>query len=426
MTIVSLPRLSVVIACYNQTRELERTLTSFLHQSLPHTQYELIVVDDHSADYTARETVARLRQKFPAARLLYVRQHRVDGGSYGASAKVKNVGVRLARGEHVFFNNAEIVQAGESMTHILRVMDDADRPLCLRGRVIDLPFENLAGRTQAELEANHDRAERARERVATADHAGLAAMPRALLLAVGGNDERFDYWGKEDLDLAARLKRAGATYVYDEQLKSFHISHPPNHVKQGDYLRMCALLEENNARGLVEANRGRLWGTLNAPPVELLDGTIIVESGADTTDLARRLEAALYCHGAERAELLVVCLDSERAPVEALLEERFRSQPLIALAPEYTVEHAARCLRQVRTEKVAFLPVGASFTSPAWANLCADAAPLVPWHTGTTRAEATLSRGWLGLKDFLLRLGDIGPPQQWGMDELAARAQAAG
>ena len=356
---MSTPRISIVIACYDQATELALTLASFVNQSLPAQLFELIVVDDHSPTYAARDVVARYRRQHPEVSLTYVRQHRSDGGQYGSSARAKNIGLRLARGEYVFFNNAEIVQAGETLSYILEAMDNSPTPLCLRGVVLDLPYEQLQKKTPAQLEALHDQTDRQRERVATADHAGLAAIPRALLLAVGGNDERFDYWGKEDLDLAARLKRAGATYVYDENLKSFHISHPPNHVKQGDYLRMIALLEENNSRALIEANRGRLWGALNPQPSEELAETVLVEADSNVAELRRKLELLVYSHGAERREVLVFCRDEHRAIVEDLLELHFRSINLISLAMDQSdSENESRVLRFVRTHSYWFLPAG--------------------------------------------------------------------
>ena len=73
---VSFPQLSVVIACYDQARELKLTLASFLNQSLPAQLFELIVVDDHSPTYEARDVVARYRLEHPEVSLNYVRQHR--------------------------------------------------------------------------------------------------------------------------------------------------------------------------------------------------------------------------------------------------------------------------------------------------------------------------------------------------------------
>jgi GT2 family glycosyltransferase len=382
----TLPDISVIIACYDQTRELDLTLTSFLNQSYPQESYELIVVDDHSPTHTARDVVARRRARHPSATIIYARQHRDDGGSYGSSGRVKNIGARLARGNYVFFNNSEIVQAGESLAHISAVMEAAGQPLCLRGVVKDLAYECLAGRTPGELERLHDECDARHERTATADHAGLAAIPRSLFLALGGIDERFDYWGKEDLDLAARLKRAGARYVYDERLKSFHISHPANHVKQGDYSRMISLLEENNARHAVEVNRGFLWGALNPPPRATLEGSIILEADGDLADLERRLEFVIYGPGAERREALVVCLETERPQVEGFLAARYRTVPLLAVAPEYAGEAlAARACRRIRTELFDVLRVGGVCGSPDWRSV-ADAARVPALFTNPRRA----------------------------------------
>ncbi|MDY7091383.1 MAG: glycosyltransferase [Acidobacteriota bacterium] len=389
------PEISVVLACFDQTRELELTLLSFLRQDFPQDRYELIVVDDHSPDHSARKVVARLRHSFPDASIHYLRQHRQDGGEYFSSALVKNLGTRLARGRYVWFNNAEIVQAGESLQYVSQQHREEPGPLCLRGRVIDLPFEQLWGKTQAELDSLHDATDRGRERVATADHAGLASMRRDILVALGGNDERFDHWGKEDLDLAARLKRVGVTYRYDEEVKSFHISHPPNHVKGPDYDRMCRLLEENNSREVVEVNRGYLWGERTLAPAESFDGTLILAAGDGTEDdlgdLEQRLETALYGDGGERCEVLVACLDEHRPAVEERLEQRFLAVPCIALAGADTADDARRTLARIRTESAALWLPKASDPRPAWHPIPAVAKQLEAWLDRSTHPNEALA-----------------------------------
>lgn len=373
------PALSVILACFDQTRELELTLLSFLRQDFPKDRYELIVVDDHSPDHGARRIVAEMRRAFPDANVHYIRQHREDGGEYFSSAAVKNLGSRLARGRYVWFNNAEIVQAGESLAYVMRQHEDAPGPLCLRGRVIDLPFEDLWGKTQAELDRLHDASDRGRERVATADHAGLASMRRDILLAIGGIDERFDHWGKEDLDLAARLKRVDVTYRYDDEVKSFHISHPPNHVKGPDYQRMCRLLEENNERGVVEAHRGQLWGELHRCPAQSLDGTVIVTADGDLDNLEERLEILLYGAGAEACEVLVTSLDALRPRVEQRLRQSFLAVQYIALAGGMPDADARRVRARIRTEDVAVWPEGGPDPRPRWRPASSITQDLVAW-----------------------------------------------
>lgn len=47
------PKVSVIVAAYNQERYIGRCLRSLLHQSLPHADYEIVVIDDGSTDRTA-------------------------------------------------------------------------------------------------------------------------------------------------------------------------------------------------------------------------------------------------------------------------------------------------------------------------------------------------------------------------------------
>lgn len=52
-TTLNNPKVSVVVAAYNQERFIGRCLRSLLHQTLPASSYEIIVVDDGSTDRTA-------------------------------------------------------------------------------------------------------------------------------------------------------------------------------------------------------------------------------------------------------------------------------------------------------------------------------------------------------------------------------------
>jgi GT2 family glycosyltransferase len=348
------PLLSVVVACFRQADPLDLVLESFLRQDFPHEDYEIIVVDDHSPDREACAVVAAARSRHPTAAIHYLRQHRSDGGCYGASAVAKNVGLRLASGKYVYFNNAEIVQAGQSLAYIVERLEFSAATLCLRGRVMDTPRALLEGKDQAELEVLHDATDASHERVASADHAGLAAVPRHLLLAVGGNDERFDHWGKEDLDLARRLKTAGAVYVYDAQLKSFHVQHQPNFQRRGDYQRMAALLQASARDDLVEANVGRLWGQLDPVPANELEASVLVDVGTDLTTLAARLEALCYGHGAEKIEVAVTVREPLRAATEALLARRFKGTPLLVLPAIPEAGSLGRIVNRLRAARVVF------------------------------------------------------------------------
>ena len=46
------PLISVIVAAYNQERFIGRCLRSLLNQTMPHQNYEIIVIDDGSNDRT--------------------------------------------------------------------------------------------------------------------------------------------------------------------------------------------------------------------------------------------------------------------------------------------------------------------------------------------------------------------------------------
>lgn len=52
-TAIANPRVSVIVAVYNQEKFIGRCLRSLMHQTIPHSEYEIIVVDDGSVDKTA-------------------------------------------------------------------------------------------------------------------------------------------------------------------------------------------------------------------------------------------------------------------------------------------------------------------------------------------------------------------------------------
>jgi len=87
---------SVIITAYNYDRYLERCLRSVLDQSLPKSQYEIIVVNDGSTD----KTKEILDNYTDVARVFHLEKNR--GLSYA-----RNFGIKKARGMFVVFVDAD-------------------------------------------------------------------------------------------------------------------------------------------------------------------------------------------------------------------------------------------------------------------------------------------------------------------------------
>lgn len=90
-----MPTVSVVVPTYNRARMLHRSVESVLAQT--YQDFELIVVDDGSTDYT--ETVAN---SYEDDRLTYIRHEE----NHGASA-ARNTGIEYASGEYIAFLDSD-------------------------------------------------------------------------------------------------------------------------------------------------------------------------------------------------------------------------------------------------------------------------------------------------------------------------------
>ena len=103
------PLISVVMTAHNVAEYIEEAVTSLLRQT--YKSMEIIVVDDCSTDSTFR-ILQRLSVEYP----IVIRRLNINLGTYFA----KNVGLQLAQGEFVFF------QDGDDLCHPDRIR------LCLR------------------------------------------------------------------------------------------------------------------------------------------------------------------------------------------------------------------------------------------------------------------------------------------------------
>ncbi len=90
-------RVSVVVALYNTGAHLRKLMASLDAQTMPRTDFEVILVDDGSTD----DTAARAR-KLAATRPNVVVETIPNSGWPG---RPRNVGTDLARGEYVFFSD---------------------------------------------------------------------------------------------------------------------------------------------------------------------------------------------------------------------------------------------------------------------------------------------------------------------------------
>ncbi len=113
-----MPKVSVIIPCYNHAHYLEAALASALCQS--YTDWEAIVVDDGSTDDTA-ETAETFFGKFPQRQWKLVKQ------ANGGLASARNAGVKHAAGEYILPLDADDMLSPVYLERTVPLLDDDPR-----------------------------------------------------------------------------------------------------------------------------------------------------------------------------------------------------------------------------------------------------------------------------------------------------------
>lgn len=88
------PKISVIVAAYNQEKFIGRCLRSLLEQSLPHTEYEVIVVNDGSTDRTDYALTLFTDPHNSIVRVITNEKNK------GLPASL-NIGIRAARADYI-------------------------------------------------------------------------------------------------------------------------------------------------------------------------------------------------------------------------------------------------------------------------------------------------------------------------------------
>ena len=203
----SAPTLSMVIPVRDGGEPFARCLDALAASRLRPT--ETIVVDDASGDDSAER-----------ARAMGARVVRLERGAGPAAAR--NRGARAARGELLFFLDADCAIAPDALERTVARFAAEPGLDALFGSYDDRPaapglvsqFRNLY---------HHWTHQRGNPRARTF-WAGCGAIRRARFLALGGFDEhRYRRPSIEDIELGYRLSDAGGSIALDRQVQARHL-----------------------------------------------------------------------------------------------------------------------------------------------------------------------------------------------------------
>lgn len=200
------PRISVVVPTYRRLALLERCLAALAAQTLPSTDYEIVVVHDGPGP-EARHAVAEFVARSGAA----ARFFELDARRGPAAAR--NRGWREARADVIAFTDDDTVPGAAWLAEALAALKPG----------VDAAWGRLVMPLR-ETPTDYER-----------DAAALATAPfvtancvcrRAALERLGGFDERFERAWREDSDLYFRLLGSGAGVVHAERAVVEHPIRP--------------------------------------------------------------------------------------------------------------------------------------------------------------------------------------------------------
>jgi glycosyltransferase involved in cell wall biosynthesis len=204
------PTLSVIVPAHAAERLLPDTLGALRASRLPRPEWELIVVDDASADGTAA-----VAEEFADRVIRLVGKPSGPGGA-------RNAGAAEASGEWLVFIDADVRVHSDTLDRFLEATRRHPDAVAIFGAYDDRPeargivseFRNLLHRYVHMRGAGE----------ASTFWAGCGAVRRDAYEAVGGFDtDRFPRPQIEDIELGYRLRDRGGSIILDPDISGTHL-----------------------------------------------------------------------------------------------------------------------------------------------------------------------------------------------------------
>lgn len=126
----------MIVPVYNTKRYLKRSLDALAGQTIPHSELEILLIDDGSTDGSG-DICDEYAEKYPDFIRVF---HKSNGGQ----ATARNYGIRMARGEYIGFADSDDyvdVTMFEKLYNLARAQD-ADLTECHYHSMLELPSED--------------------------------------------------------------------------------------------------------------------------------------------------------------------------------------------------------------------------------------------------------------------------------------------
>jgi len=209
-------RISVIIPTYNRKDELEKLLYSLNNQTLPPSQFEIIVVDDGSSDGT-EEWLMKHKDQFKVKTSFYTQVH-------GGPGAARNLGMEKAHGDIFAFTDTDCITEPEWLEHLIKPFN-LEKVGAVGGREIINDKDPLLMRCfhylmTSPLTTGGLRGKRGKRLARFYPRTFNMAISRRAYHATEGFKKMFH---AEDIELSYRIKKKGFDLIYEDSAKVYHL-----------------------------------------------------------------------------------------------------------------------------------------------------------------------------------------------------------
>jgi glycosyltransferase involved in cell wall biosynthesis len=210
------PLLSVLVATYDRPELLSGCLEGFCEQTLPVSDFEIVVVDDGSSGVETRAVLERFAARLPL-RWVHV--------EHAGRAAAKNLAVLLARGDVVLFFDDDDVPAPELLAEHLRAHElHPDEATAILGHTSWAPGLEISPLMHYLTEVDkmlfaYGNLDEGQAYDWRCFWEGRVSSKRSLLLRHALHDQRLDY--SIDVEMGWRLARHGLEVIYHPAAVSY-------------------------------------------------------------------------------------------------------------------------------------------------------------------------------------------------------------
>jgi GT2 family glycosyltransferase len=223
--VASAKLISAIVCTHNRYDVLADALTSLSKQSLPQSEYEIIVVDNSSDLRAQRHFWKRSRQRFPVS---------VEFQAYPSLSKARNTGLRVATAPLVAFSDDDALASPRWLESLVELFRDERSAGVGGGPVVPIWPDAPPPWLHSWLSGFFTIVDHGETRRELNDQEWLAgtniAYRRDLLLKLGGFDENLGRRGNrllsnEELEIARRVHALGFKSYYEPAAVMHHKVH---------------------------------------------------------------------------------------------------------------------------------------------------------------------------------------------------------